>query len=319
MAPPATRYAKSADVRIAYQIIGNGPIDLVFVPGFLSNLDVHWEDPGYSHLLKRLGAFARLIQFDKRGTGLSDRVDNRDLPSLETRMDDVRAVMDAAGSGRAVLLGASEGAPMAILFAATYPERTRALVLYGGYAHFHTWVLGPEALATFIDNAERTWGTGASLASFAPDRIEDARFKEWWARFERLSVSPSAAIALARMNAQIDVRHALGSIQVPTLVIHRSNDARVKIAGGRYLAQRIKGSRFIEVQGRDHPIWTGELTASSTLSRNFSPVSLPIQVTIASSRRLWWLDRRGRSAPWPSVGTTCMANASTGCVKLPTS
>ncbi len=259
MAPPATRYAKSADVRIAYQIIGNGPIDLVFVPGFLSNLDVHWEDPGYSHLLKRLGAFARLIQFDKRGTGLSDRVDNRDLPSLETRMDDVRAVMDAAGSGRAVLLGASEGAPMAILFAATYPERTRALVLYGGYAHFHTWVLGPEALATFIDNAERTWGTGASLASFAPDRIEDARFKEWWARFERLSVSPSAAIALARMNAQIDVRHALGSIQVPTLVIHRSNDARVKIAGGRYLAQRIKGSRFIEVQGRDHPIWTGDV------------------------------------------------------------
>ena len=144
MTSPETRYAKSGDVRIAYQVIGNGPIDLVFVPGFLSNLDVHWEDPGYSHLLRRLGTFTRLIQFDKRGTGLSDRVDNRDLPSLETRMDDVRAVMDAAGSGRAALLGASEGAPMAILFAATYPERTRALVLYGGYAHFHTWVLGAE-------------------------------------------------------------------------------------------------------------------------------------------------------------------------------
>jgi len=131
MKPPETRYARSGDVRIAYQVIGNGPIDLVFVPGFLSNLEVHWEDPGYSHLLQRLGAFTRLIQFDKRGTGLSDRVDNRDLPSLETRMDDVRAVMDAAGSGRAALLGASEGAPMSILFAATYPERTRALVLYG--------------------------------------------------------------------------------------------------------------------------------------------------------------------------------------------
>ncbi len=239
MTSPETRYAKSGDVRIAYQVIGNGPIDLVFVPGFLSNLDVHWEDPGYSHLLRRLGTFTRLIQFDKRGTGLSDRVDNRDLPSLETRMDDVRAVMDAAGSGRAALLGASEGAPMAILFAATYPERTRALVLYGGYAHFHTWVLGPDALANFINNAERTWGGGASLASFAPGLVDDAHFKAWWGRFERLSVSPSAAITLARMNAQIDVRHALASIRVPTLVIHRSNDARVKIAGGRYLAQKI--------------------------------------------------------------------------------
>jgi pimeloyl-ACP methyl ester carboxylesterase/DNA-binding CsgD family transcriptional regulator len=259
MRPPETRYAKSGDVRIAYQVIGNGPIDLVFVPGFLSNLEVHWEDPGYSHLLQRFGAFTRLIQFDKRGTGLSDRVDNRDLPSLETRMDDVRAVMDAAGSGRAALLGASEGAPMSILFAATYPERTRALVLYGGYAHFHTWVMGPDALAAFVDNAERTWGSGASLANFAPGRVDDARFKAWWARFERLSVSPSAAIALARMNAQIDVRHALTSIRVPTLVIHRGSDARVKVAGGRYLAQKINGARFVEVPGRDHPIWTGDI------------------------------------------------------------
>src|SRR5579871_464185 len=261
MKPPETRYARSGDVRIAYQVIGNGPIDLVFVPGFLSNLEVHWEDPGYSHLLRRLGTFTRLIQFDKRGTGLSDRVDNRDLPSLETRMDDVRAVMDAAGSRRAALLGASEGAPMSILFAATYPERTRALVLYGGYAHFHTWVMGPDALEAFMNNAERTWGSGASLASFAPGRVEDAHFKAWWARFERLSVSPSAAIALARMNAQIDVRHALASIRVPTLVIHRSNDARVKTAGGRYLTQKIADARFVELPGRDHPIWTGDIDA----------------------------------------------------------
>jgi len=214
LAAPQTRYAKSADVRIAYQVVGNGPIDLVFVPGFISNLEVHWEDPGYSHLLGRLAAFTRLIQFDKRGTGLSDRVDTHDLPTLETRMDDVRAVMDAAGSGRAVLLGASEGAPMSILFAATYPERTRALVLYGGYAHFHTWVMAPEPLANFMRSAESNWGSGASLQHFAPGRIEDARFKAWWARFERLSVSPTAAIALARMNAQIDVRHVLGSIRV---------------------------------------------------------------------------------------------------------
>jgi pimeloyl-ACP methyl ester carboxylesterase/DNA-binding CsgD family transcriptional regulator len=261
MKSPETRYAKSGDVRIAYQVIGNGPIDLVFVPGFLSNLEVHWEDPGYSHLLQRLGTFTRLIQFDKRGTGLSDRVDNRDLPSLETRMDDVRAVMDAAGSGRAALLGASEGAPMSILFAATYPERTRALVLYGGYAHFHTHVLAPDALAVFIANAEQTWGSGASLGAFAPGRVDDARFKAWWARFERLSVSPSAAVALARMNAQIDVRHALASIRVPTLVIHRTNDARVKFAGGRELARKIGGARFVELAGRDHPIWTGDIDA----------------------------------------------------------
>jgi DNA-binding CsgD family transcriptional regulator len=132
-------------------------------------------------------------------------------------------------------------------------------VLYGGYAHFHTWVMAPDALAAFVDNAERTWGSGASLANFAPGRIDDARFKAWWARFERLSVSPTAAIALARMNAQIDVRHALASIRVPTLVIHRGNDARVKIAGGRYLAQKINGARFVEVPGRDHPIWTGDI------------------------------------------------------------
>jgi pimeloyl-ACP methyl ester carboxylesterase/DNA-binding CsgD family transcriptional regulator len=254
-----TRYAKSGDCRIAYQVAGHGPIDLVFVPGFISNLEVHWEDPGYTHLLNRLAAFTRLILFDKRGTGLSDRIDVHHLPSLETRMDDVRAVMDAAGSGRAALLGASEGAPLSILFAATYPERTRALVLYGGYAHFHTWVAGREALEEFVRNAETSWGSGKSLRHFAPGRLSDPHFTAWWARFERLSVSPTAAIALARMNAQIDVRPLLGSIRVPTRVIHRDEDARVKIAGGRYLAEHIKGARFVEIPGRDHPIWTGDV------------------------------------------------------------
>jgi pimeloyl-ACP methyl ester carboxylesterase/DNA-binding CsgD family transcriptional regulator len=257
--PPQTRYATSGNVRIAYQVVGQGPLDLIFVPGFISNLEVHWEDAGYGHLLQRLAAFTRLILLDKRGTGLSDRVDARDLPNLETRMDDVRAVMDAVGSERAVLLGASEGAPMSILFAATYPERTRALVLYGGYAHFHTWVMGAEALANFIRTAETSWGSGASLRNFAPGRLDDARFHAWWARFERLSASPTAAIALARMNAQIDVRHVLGSIRVPTLIIHRTDDARVKLAGGRYLAEKIKGARFVEIPGRDHPIWTSNV------------------------------------------------------------
>jgi pimeloyl-ACP methyl ester carboxylesterase/DNA-binding CsgD family transcriptional regulator len=256
---PQTRYARSGDIRIAYQVVGNGPLDLVFVPGFISNLEVHWEDPGYDRLLRRLGAFTRLILLDKRGTGLSDRVDAHRLPTLEMRMDDVRAVMDAAGSSRAALLGASEGGPMAILFAATYPQRVRALLLYGAYAHFHTWVMGREALAQFLRGAENSWGTGASLPNFAPGRVRDVRFQAWWARFERLSASPTAAVALARMNAAIDVRQVLGSIRVPTLVLHRTNDARVKIAGGRYLAEKIPAARFVEIPGRDHPIWTGDI------------------------------------------------------------
>jgi pimeloyl-ACP methyl ester carboxylesterase/DNA-binding CsgD family transcriptional regulator len=256
---PSTRYAKSADVRVAYQVMGHGPVDLVFVPGFISNLEVHWEDPGFSHLLQRLGSFARVIQFDKRGTGLSDRVDTHRLPNLETRMDDLRAVMDAAGSRRAVLLGASEGGPMSILFAATYPERTRALILYGAYAHFHTWVMDKEALEQFVENLDKAWGTGASVPRFAPEQAKDDRFRNWWARYERLSCSPSAAIALARMNAAIDVRSIVQTIRVPTLIIHRTDDARIKFAGGRYLAQHIKDARFVEIPGRDHPIWTGDV------------------------------------------------------------
>jgi pimeloyl-ACP methyl ester carboxylesterase/DNA-binding CsgD family transcriptional regulator len=258
---PETRYAKSGDVRIAYQVIGHGPLDLVFVPGFMSNLDVQWEDPGFAHLLNRLSAFTRLILFDKRGTGLSDRVDNHNLPTLETRMDDVRAVMDAAGSGRAALLGASEGGPMSILFAATYPQRTRALVLYGAYAHFHTWVMDRDALQKFINGIESSWGTGASAPVFAPDQSRDGRFPAWWGRFERLSASPSAAVALAQMNAGIDVRSVLASVRVPTLIIHRRDDARIKFAGGRYLAEKIADARFVELSGRDHPIWTGEIDA----------------------------------------------------------
>jgi len=259
VALPETRYAMSGDVRIAYQVIGHGPLDLVFVPGYLSNLDLQWEDPGFSHLLKRLSAFCRLILFDKRGTGLSDRVDTHHLPSLETRMDDVRAVMDAVGSGRAALLGASEGGPMSILFAATYPKRTRALVLYGSYAHFHTWVMGRDGLEEFIRGIEKSWGTPARVPYFAPD--QDERFKAWWARYERLSASPGAAIALARMNAAIDVRSVLPAIRVPTLVIHRTSDARVKFTGGKYLAEKIAGARFVEMSGRDHPVWTGNVDA----------------------------------------------------------
>lgn len=267
--PIETRYALSGEVRIAYQVVGQGSLDLVFVPGFISNLDLHWEDEGYTRLLRRLSAFSRLILFDKRGTGLSDRVDVHHLPSLEIRMDDVRAVMDAAGSGRAALLGASEGAPMAMLFAATYPERTRALALYGGYAHFHKWVMPPERLDAFIATAETAWGTGATLPSFAPGRVDDTRFSTWWARFERLSASPTAAAALARMNAEIDVRGVLAAISAPTLLIHRRNDARVDPDASRFLARKIPNARLAEIPGRDHPIWTGDVDRVADLIEEF--------------------------------------------------
>ena len=269
MKPVETRYASSGDVKIAYQTVGQGSFDLILVPGFISNLDLAWENEGYTLLLNRLSAFSRLILFDKRGTGLSDRVDAHALPSLETRMDDVRAVMDAAGSSRAAVLGASEGAPMAILFAATYPERTRALVLYGGYAHFHKWVMSKKRVQAFVDTVATSWGTGATLPHFAPGRVDDARFAAWWARFERLSASPTAAAALARMNAGIDVRDALARIRAPTLLIHRRNDARVDPEASRYMAQNIAGAKLAEIPGRDHPVWTGDVGRVADLVEEF--------------------------------------------------
>ncbi len=256
MIPPETHYAHSGSVHIAYQVVGDGPFDIVFVQGFLSNLEVQWEDPGLTHLFNRLGAFARVIIFDKRGSGLSDR--GTEMPDLETRMDDVRAVMDAARSKQAALIGGSEGGPMSILFAATYPERTRALVLYGAYAHFHSWVLSPAQVEAFVAKAEDNWGTGGSLGSFAPSMVTNERFRAWWARFERLGTSPAGAIALARMNALIDVRRMLPIVRVPTLVLHRDGDPRVKPAAGRYLATHIAGAKYVEVQGNDHPIWVGD-------------------------------------------------------------
>jgi class 3 adenylate cyclase len=255
--PVDTHYARSGDIRIAYQTVGQGPLDLVFIPGFISNLDLYWDEPSMAHFLSRLSAFSRLILFDKRGTGLSDRLG--DLPTLEERMDDVRAVMDAVGSTKAALLGISEGGAMSMLFAATYPERTQALILYGTYADFHTWVLPPDRFEQFLEKIDRSWGQGESLGAFAPSRITDQRFKQWWGRFERLGASPSAVIALMRMNSQIDVRHILPAIRVPTLVLHRSGDTRVNVEGGRYLAANIPGAKYVEFPGMDHVMWAGNV------------------------------------------------------------
>jgi class 3 adenylate cyclase/alpha-beta hydrolase superfamily lysophospholipase len=252
-----THYAKSGDLRIAYQVVGKGPLDLVLVPGFISNLDLYWDEPTVAHFLTRLGSFSRLILFDKRGTGLSDRLGA--LPTLEERMDDVRAVMDAVGSERAALFGMSEGGAMSMLFAATYPERSQALILYGTYAHFHTWVLPPDRFEPFLEKIEQLWGKGASLSAFAPSKATDERFKQWWARFERLSASPSAAIMLMRMNSQIDVRHVLPAIRVPTLILHRSGDTRVNVEAGRFLAASIPEAKYVEFPGADHLTWSGNV------------------------------------------------------------
>jgi pimeloyl-ACP methyl ester carboxylesterase len=252
-----THYAKSGDLRIAYQIVGNGSLDLVFVPGFISNLDHYWDEPTLARFLTRLASFSRLILFDKRGTGLSDRLGS--LPTLEERMDDVRTVMDAVDSKRAALFGISEGGAMSLLFAATYPERTQALVLFGAYAHFPTWVLPPDRFERFLEMVDQSWGTAASLSAFAPTKVTDERFRQWWARFERLGASPSAAIMLMRMNSQIDVRHVLPAIRVPSLILHRVGDTRVNVEGGRYLASNIPGSKYVELSGIDHVLWAGDV------------------------------------------------------------
>jgi pimeloyl-ACP methyl ester carboxylesterase len=209
IAPPETRYARSGDIHIAYQVVGDGPIDLVFVMGWVSHLDFFWSEPRFARFLKRLSSFSRLILFDKRGTGLSDRT--TDLPTLEQRMDDVRAVMDAVGSRRAALVGISEGAAMCALFASTYPERTAALVVYGGYGRRlwdpdYPWAPTPDERQRFFDAIEQGWGGVVDLDTLAPSTIGDESFRSWWAAYLRRSASPGAALALARMNSQIEFR-----------------------------------------------------------------------------------------------------------------
>jgi pimeloyl-ACP methyl ester carboxylesterase len=256
---PTTRYAKSGEIHVAYQTFGAGPIDLVLAPGFVSHIENYWDEPDFARWLLRLGSFCRVTMFDKRGTGLSDRVG--ELPVLDERMDDVRAVMDAVGVERAALLGISEGGPLAAVFAATHPDRCRALVLYGTFARFASWIATDEAFDAFVDYIDRNWGSGASLPMFAPSRQADESFQQWWGRFERLGASPAAAIALMRMNRQIDVTGILGSIRVPTLVIHRTEDVTVDVEGGRLLGERIPGARYVELPGRDHLPFVGDNAA----------------------------------------------------------
>jgi pimeloyl-ACP methyl ester carboxylesterase len=255
MTPERTRYAKSGDVHIAYQVFGEGDIDLVFVPGFISHIENYWDEPELARWLRRLGSFARVTMFDKRGTGLSDRVSQ--LPGLDERMDDVRTVMDVEKIERAAVFGASEGGSMATMFAASYPDRTLALILYGAFAQFATWFPTEEALETLFQYIDNYWGSGASLPAWAPSKQDDLLFQEWWGRFERLGASPGAAKTLMRMNSQIDISGILPSVNVPTLVIHRTDDVSVSVEGGRMLSQYIPDAKYVELPGNDHLPWVG--------------------------------------------------------------
>jgi class 3 adenylate cyclase len=258
---PETRYAKSDGVHIGYQVLGDGPADIVYVPGWVSNVEYAWEEQSMEHFLRRLASFSRLVMFDKRGTGTSDKVN--ELPTLEQRMDDVRAVMDTVGIQRATLLGVSEGGPMCALFAATYPSRTTSLILYGSYAKRlkssdYPWAPSLEERHRWFDLIEQGWGGTVDLGTLAPSVAGSKSFTDWWAAYLRMSASPRDALALAQMNTEIDIRNVLPSIHVPTLVLHRRGDRDIVVGNGKYLAVMIPNSKFVELPGEDHLPWVGD-------------------------------------------------------------
>jgi len=248
---PDIKYAKNGNVHIAYRILGDGPRDIVLVPGTISHVELLWELPSYKYLLQRLASFARVIVFDKRGQGLSDRVADQ---TLEERTADVGAVMDAAGSTSAIVYGWSEGGLLSLNFAATRPDRISGLVLYGTFVSMNAepWALSQSQFESFLLILEKHWGTGVLLRLNAPSRLKDEAFNQWFGRIERESSSPSSILALMRADYQIDVRHLLPSIRVPTMILHRAGDALIPVASGRYLAENIPGAVYHELPGMDH-------------------------------------------------------------------
>ena len=277
---PETRYVKSGDAHIAYQVVGDGPVDLIIVRGYISHVEVAWESPALASFYRRLASFSRLILFDKRGTGLSDRVPEDRLPTLEQRIDDMRAVLEAVGSDRAALFGASEGGPMCLLFAATYPERTLGLLLWGCFARYdwrrsfigRYW--GGETVDDALDRLEREWGDGGDLAAMAPSLAEDEAARRAWGRAQRLSATPTAARALLRMMLDVDVRPLLPAIRVPVVILHRAGDSAVDVSHSRYMAEHIPAARYVELPGSDHLPWTGDV----------EPVVAEIQELVTGTR-----------------------------------
>jgi pimeloyl-ACP methyl ester carboxylesterase/DNA-binding CsgD family transcriptional regulator len=257
---PQTRYARSGEVSIAFQVVGDAALDLVMVPGFVSNVEVAWEEPNLARFLSRLASFARLIVFDKRGTGMSDPVTT--APTMEERMDDIRAVMDAVGSKSAAIFGVSEGGTLSLLFARAHPERARALVMYGSWARRlrapdYPWGLKPEEFESFLTRMSAAWATGEWWTG-PPVPLDDERHRTWWARYLRLSASPAMARDVMRMNAAIDVRDLLPQLRLPVLVLHRAGDAWIEVGHARYLAEHLPNAKYVELPDTDHRLWLGD-------------------------------------------------------------
>lgn len=258
---PATQYTKSGRINIAYQVFGSGPTDLVYIPGWVSNIDLMWDCPDLVNFLTKLSQYTRVILFDKRGTGLSDRV--VELSTLEERMDDLRAVMDAVNSSKAVLFGHSEGGSVSALFAATYPNRVISLITFGvfakrRYSSDYPWAPTDEERQKVYEMIETSWGSGdMDLESLAPSKAGNQEFMNWLSSYFRSGASPSAALVLTKMNTEVDIIDILNTIQVPTLMLQRRDDIDVKIEEGRFIANRIKGAKFVEFEGDDHLFWVG--------------------------------------------------------------
>jgi pimeloyl-ACP methyl ester carboxylesterase len=265
-ATPQTRYTRSGDVSIAFQTVGDSAVDVVLVPGFPSHIEHAWEQPLLAHFYRRLASFSRLILFDKRGMGLSDRVAESDLPGIEQRMDDIRAVLDEVGSQRATLIGMSDGGPISAVFAATYPQRVSGLVMINSYARRLRsedcpWGPSNDDWRGIEEAFKRDWGGATFVDLVVSSHAKDPGFASWWAAYLRRSSSPAAVTAYLRMNAQIDVRAALPAIHVPTLILHRVGDMICPVEGGRYLASQIPGARLVELPGADHQAWASDSEA----------------------------------------------------------
>jgi class 3 adenylate cyclase/alpha-beta hydrolase superfamily lysophospholipase len=302
---PDTKYAKTADgVHIAYQVVGDGPLDLITVWGTMSQVEVMWEDPRLARFLERLASFSRFIHFDKRGTGLSDR--GPGAPTLEERMDDIRAVMDAVSSDRAVVFGESEGGPMCSLFAATYPERTVALVLYGALVkavrdETFRWALPAERFEQLIEDWAANWGSGKRSETFAPSVPETEANTAWMARLERQALSPGAFRDLYRTLAQIDIRPVLPTIAVPTLVLHRAGDRAVNVMHGRYLAEHIPGAKYVELEG-DHYLGSGDSDAIADEIQEFLTGVRPVAEPDRMLSTVFFSDLVGSTAKASELG-----------------
>lgn len=261
MNAPPVRYAKNGTVHIAYSVLGDGPFDMIWCGGFVTHLEQAWEFPPLARMKRRLASFCRLIDFDKRGVGLSDR--RSVVASLEEHMDDIRAVLDDAGSKKTVFLGVSEGGPAALLFAATYPERVSAVVAVGSYAcamrdPSQPWGATREQMEDFRKFLIANWGTGKDIGFWAPTAKNDQAYRDWWVKLERYGASPGAVADLTALYPDIDVRHALPLIQAPMLVIHAKNDRAIPVQAARVLAEKVPNARLVELDSVDHAPWLGD-------------------------------------------------------------